>query len=56
MLFVLHFDKNFDIVTSDNLVVKLMKWIRKLTVNNQDQRVVIHGTVSVLKRALRCTE
>lgn len=32
MLFVLHFDKNSNTVFSNVLVVKLMKWIRKLTV------------------------
>lgn len=32
MLLVLHFDKNSDIVSSSVLVVKLMKWIRKLRV------------------------
>lgn len=28
----LHFDENSDIVSSSMLVVKLMKWIRELTV------------------------
>lgn len=32
MLFVLHFDKISDIVSSNVLVDKLMKWIRGLTV------------------------